>query len=369
MVCERTRRSQLLLAALVATAVALLLPAAGHAAEGGKLASAGVLARGSGYEGAAGSDAVRVLQRRLRRLGNPPGPIDGLYGPLTEGAVERFQQRHGLAVDGIVGRQTKRSLYAQPAATPAHRQTQPSKLERKSPAPQIGAESADERQLARPAPTGVASRDGPQAGTGVPPEVVALVVGLVGLLLLAALWRQRRREVDAALNFGLVCAALLGVLGTGAALGAVFAGRAAPNGVGEASVQSGVLLAGHPEANRARGLRVRGTRAARAETRGASRVSVAGPAVTPAAPRLAAAPPPRPATASVAAPIRRAAPRTYVVQPGDSLSEIARSELTAGSSAMSVTKKVEKLTQLNVDGRIQSGDPDIIEVGEKLRLR
>ena len=33
-------------------------------------------------------------------------PHDGTYGPQTEGAVERFQRSHGLAVDGVVGEQT-----------------------------------------------------------------------------------------------------------------------------------------------------------------------------------------------------------------------------------------------------------------------
>src|SRR4051794_40707834 len=107
---ERTRPQQLLVAALVAALAMLWIPASGHAAERDRVASAGLLERGSGYHSATGSDAVRILQRRLRRLGNEPGPIDGLYGPLTQGAVERFQQRHGLAVDGIVGRQTRRTL-------------------------------------------------------------------------------------------------------------------------------------------------------------------------------------------------------------------------------------------------------------------
>src|SRR3954454_14152264 len=107
---ERTRPQHLLVAALVAVLAVLAvlwIPASGHAAERDKLASARLLERGSGYQSATDADAVRILQRRLRRLGNEPGPIDGLYGPLTQGAVERFQQRHGLAVDGIVGRQTR----------------------------------------------------------------------------------------------------------------------------------------------------------------------------------------------------------------------------------------------------------------------
>ena len=46
---------------------------------------------------------VRALQRLLTRLGARPGPVDGLYGPLTEAGVARFQHKAGIAVDGIAG--------------------------------------------------------------------------------------------------------------------------------------------------------------------------------------------------------------------------------------------------------------------------
>jgi TPR repeat protein len=50
------------------------------------------------------------MQRRLTGLGYAPGPIDGLYGPLTEQAVRRFQATHGLVVDGIDGPNTRAAL-------------------------------------------------------------------------------------------------------------------------------------------------------------------------------------------------------------------------------------------------------------------
>ena len=64
-----------------------------------------VLIPGAGYAGA-GAGEVRALQRRLRRDGYAPGPIDGRYGLRTERAVTRFQAAHGLQADGIAGPQT-----------------------------------------------------------------------------------------------------------------------------------------------------------------------------------------------------------------------------------------------------------------------
>jgi peptidoglycan hydrolase-like protein with peptidoglycan-binding domain len=69
-----------------------------------------VLGRGSGLGSPAGSRAVRSLQRRLVGLGFSPGPVDGRFGPLTTQAVERLQEARGLAVDGIVGPQTRTAL-------------------------------------------------------------------------------------------------------------------------------------------------------------------------------------------------------------------------------------------------------------------
>ncbi len=51
----------------------------------------------------AGGDAVRRLQRALRRTPDLGLEVDGDFGPATEQRVKSFQQSRGLAVDGIVG--------------------------------------------------------------------------------------------------------------------------------------------------------------------------------------------------------------------------------------------------------------------------
>jgi putative peptidoglycan binding protein len=54
--------------------------------------------------------AVQQLQRVLAYLGYSPGAADGRYGPSTEAAVRRFQEAHGLVIDGIAGSATLTAL-------------------------------------------------------------------------------------------------------------------------------------------------------------------------------------------------------------------------------------------------------------------
>jgi Putative peptidoglycan binding domain len=49
---------------------------------------------------------VHELQIRLRALKFDPGPIDGVKGPLTSGAVRRFQESQGDPATGDVGLRT-----------------------------------------------------------------------------------------------------------------------------------------------------------------------------------------------------------------------------------------------------------------------
>jgi peptidoglycan hydrolase-like protein with peptidoglycan-binding domain len=65
------------------------------------------------------AERVKALQRQLGWLGYEPGPDDGRYGPLTTGAVKRFQQAHDLPTDGIVDRATADVLRASVVQRPS----------------------------------------------------------------------------------------------------------------------------------------------------------------------------------------------------------------------------------------------------------
>jgi len=48
-------------------------------------------------------DSVAELQRALQTLGYSPGPVDGIFGSMTDAAVRSFQRAAGLWPDGICG--------------------------------------------------------------------------------------------------------------------------------------------------------------------------------------------------------------------------------------------------------------------------
>lgn len=55
-------------------------------------------------------EPVAALQRQLRAAGFDPGPVDGIFGPLTEAAVRQAQSQLQVTVDGVAGRQTMGAL-------------------------------------------------------------------------------------------------------------------------------------------------------------------------------------------------------------------------------------------------------------------
>ena len=54
--------------------------------------------------------SVELLQTALQRAGYAAGAVDGVFGPLTHGAVLAFQRARGLAADGIAGPMTNQAL-------------------------------------------------------------------------------------------------------------------------------------------------------------------------------------------------------------------------------------------------------------------
>jgi peptidoglycan hydrolase-like protein with peptidoglycan-binding domain len=150
--------------------------------------SAGPVRIGTGFHRPGGSERVREVQRRLRAVGISPGPVDGLFGPRTDAAVESFQTEHGLVVDGVVGVQTLTALRELTGAAPVVKHFQePDRAERaaargSTPRPQHAARRADGSQQ-------------PAGGRGTAFASTGLVA--IALLLLAApaalLVRRRTR--------------------------------------------------------------------------------------------------------------------------------------------------------------------------------
>ena len=60
----------------------------------------------------ADENLVKSVQNRLNKLGFRAGRVDGVVGPRTMEAVERFQLSQGIPVTGIIDRKTKAALDA-----------------------------------------------------------------------------------------------------------------------------------------------------------------------------------------------------------------------------------------------------------------
>jgi DNA invertase Pin-like site-specific DNA recombinase len=140
---------------------------------------AGSVRFGTGYARPAGSRRVREVQRRLTRAGARPGPVDGLFGPLTRAAVKRFQAEHGVAPTGVVGRRTLALLRTET------RREAPRVRERvrQRPAP-------DAMQQAAPPPTVPGRSESPKE---IAPVLALLVAALVAVAAALAVGRRRIR--------------------------------------------------------------------------------------------------------------------------------------------------------------------------------
>lgn len=67
---------------------------------------------------------VMTLQADLNLLGDPSGPVDGVFGPLTEKGVRHFQSTHHLAVTGVTTPATWQAILAGLHLVPAAPATQ-----------------------------------------------------------------------------------------------------------------------------------------------------------------------------------------------------------------------------------------------------
>jgi DNA invertase Pin-like site-specific DNA recombinase len=202
------------LVAFITALVLISLPATGFAAGASgtattrpalvPIAQAGTapLARWAGYWTPAAhtraegleKQRVKVIQRVLTSLGKRPGPVDGLYGPLTEAGVIRFQKSAGIAADGIVGRQTARRLLAatqQPAVQMARQPSGAAPRAAQFASARLKDGAVD--QVARSRPTGLGASVSQAAAPGQEEEVepglmLALALPLLlGSMLLGAL--------------------------------------------------------------------------------------------------------------------------------------------------------------------------------------
>ena len=53
---------------------------------------------------------VKQVQSKLIERGHDPGPVDGIFGPLTRVALEAYQKENGLSGNGRLTKETVRHL-------------------------------------------------------------------------------------------------------------------------------------------------------------------------------------------------------------------------------------------------------------------
>jgi peptidoglycan hydrolase-like protein with peptidoglycan-binding domain/DNA invertase Pin-like site-specific DNA recombinase len=154
------------------------------------------LRRGAGFALPDGSPRVRALQATLQRRGLRPGPVDGLFGPRTQAAVERLQRSGGVPVSGVATDST-RNLLASAGTQP----DEPTQTPDEPAKPDTGQtadgniKAGDRRNASTPtAPDTVERSD--SGGVSVP---IVVLIGLLAMaigLLAGALVGRRNRVVS-----------------------------------------------------------------------------------------------------------------------------------------------------------------------------
>lgn len=67
-------------------------------------------------KGSTGNEVIQI-QKKLKNWGYYNGDIDGIYGSKTKTAVEKFQRKNGLKVDGIAGTNTLNAMGIQSSSS------------------------------------------------------------------------------------------------------------------------------------------------------------------------------------------------------------------------------------------------------------
>jgi peptidoglycan hydrolase-like protein with peptidoglycan-binding domain/DNA invertase Pin-like site-specific DNA recombinase len=147
------------------------------------------LRRGAGFALPDGSPRVRALQVAMQRHGLRPGPVDGLFGPRTQAAVERLQRSRGVPVSGVATAGTRQLLVK---AKPEQQPDQSASTETPNEPAQPTNDSPTEN---RPDRTTVSAEvdSGGSGGVSAPLTVlIGLAALLLGLLGGAVLGRRNR---------------------------------------------------------------------------------------------------------------------------------------------------------------------------------
>jgi peptidoglycan hydrolase-like protein with peptidoglycan-binding domain len=141
---------------------------------------------GAGYGKPGGSERVRSVQRMLRTAGYDPGPVDGLFGPRTQAAVQWFQVKYRLDRTGSIDAPTLKRLHV---------------LERGS-APTPAAEQAKNPRgnAAQPHGERAIAHANTEGGNAVSPLLLALLgaLGAATLMVVSIAARSKRREAATA---------------------------------------------------------------------------------------------------------------------------------------------------------------------------